>query len=225
VRAIGQHAVAKAPPGVDVERFGPPAEGWRRDGYLLSVCRLGDQRKGIGRLIRAHAALRRLVTPVPMLVIAGKGRLAPEEMELIGCLGLSGSIDVRSDVADRDLPDLYRGASVFLQTSFEEGLGLSVLEAMASGLPVVATETAGSCETVVVGITGWRVAQADDETVAERIAALLAEVLNGGIGAEFARRARVSCVERFASSRALESYLATYDALVTASRRGVSVNG
>jgi glycosyltransferase involved in cell wall biosynthesis len=137
--------------------------------------------------------------------------LVPAVCELIGDLRLADRVDVRSDVADADLVRLYQEASVFLQTSHEEGLGLSVLEAMACGLPVVATDTAGSRETVVDGVTGWRVPQGVD--ISHDFAKRVREVLAGGDS--FSRQARRRCVDRFSSAATLELYLGVYEALLT----------
>ncbi len=209
----GQRNVVKAPPGVDTTRFLPAFDGWRKDGHLLSVCRLGDPRKGLDRLIRAYAVLCREAEPVPRLVIAGKGRLLPVHRELIEDLKLTQRIDVRTDVSDKALVELYQKASVFVQTSHEEGLGLSVLEAMACGLPVVATDTAGSRETVVDGVTGWRVAQGDDEDVAAEVAKRIRQSLVDG--ESVGRMARRRCVDRFSSDATLDLYLGVYEKLLS----------
>lgn len=212
VKDAGQPAVVKAPPGVDTTRFLPPFDGWRKDGHLLSVSRLGDPRKGLDRLILAYATLCAEPEPAPRLVIAGKGRLLPANRELIEDLKLTQKIEVRTDVPDRDLVALYQGASVFVQTSHEEGLGVSVLEAMACGLPVVATDTAGSRETVVDGVTGWRVSQGADDDVSAEIAKRIRQLLVDGESAS--RQARRRCLDRFSSDATLDLYLGVYENLL-----------
>lgn len=195
VRPYCRGYVGLAAPGVDTERFRPHPGGWQRDGPLLSVCRLAEPRKGLDRLIRAHAALVTADPDVPDLVLAGRGRLEPGVARLIDELGLTSRVAVRSDVTDQQLPDLYRSASVFLQSSHEEGFGMSVLEAMASGLPVVSTETAGSRLTVVDGQTGWLVQQDGDAGALERdLAARIRQVLSAdGPGmSDHARRRALS---------------------------------
>jgi glycosyltransferase involved in cell wall biosynthesis len=176
------------------------------------VCRLGDPRKGLDRLILAYAILCAEPEPAPRLVLAGKGRLLPATHELIEDLKLTQRIDVRPDVSDKDLVDLYQSASVFVQTSHEEGLGLSVLEAMACGLPVVATDTAGSRETVVDGVTGWRVPQGSDDDVSAEVAKRVRQLLVDGEAAS--RQARRRCVDRFSSDATLDLYLGVYEKLL-----------
>jgi len=148
----------------------------------------------------------------PPLVIAGKGKLAGSVRALIGDLGLHSRVTVQSDVAPSDLVELYRGAAVFLQTSYEEGLGVSVLEAMACGVPVVATETAGTTETVVNGVTGWLVPQAPGADVPRLFARRVLGTLEGD-GRAMGARARVRCLETFSRDATLRVFTDLYEEL------------
>lgn len=213
VMSLGQRHVVKAPPGVDTDRFSPAPSGWRGDGHLLSVCRLGEPRKGLDLMIRAYARMVAADAAVPPLVLAGRGTPAPIIHALVRQLGLESRVTVRSDVALTELVELYRTASVFLQTSHEEGLGISVLEAMACGLPVVSTDTHGARETIVDGVTGWLVplAKLDDvpDLFAERVLAVLA-----GQGRELGINGRSRCVAQFSSRAAIDRFIAVYDGLL-----------
>ena len=213
VRSTVQGSVIKAPPGIDTAFFAPPAAGWRPGGYLLSVCRLNDPRKGLDRMIQAYSKMLQLDRSVPPLVLAGKGQLPATLLGRLTNLGLSSRVSVQSDVGHTELPELYRGASVFLQRSYEEGLGMSVLEAMACGLPVVSTDSAGARETVVHGLTGWLVPQADDSQVATSIADRVLQVLRTDAG-EMGRRARQHCEKTFSSEIALRPFTDVYQRLL-----------
>ena len=70
----------------------------------------------------------------------GDRRIYSDWLTPVAALSLQFHVN---SVAASDLPELYHGASVYVQASDEEGLGISMLEAMASGLPVVATDLAG----------------------------------------------------------------------------------
>jgi glycosyltransferase involved in cell wall biosynthesis len=211
VHSVGQTQVIMAPPGVDTERFAPRTDGWDSSGYLLSVCRLSDSRKGLDRLIRAYALMRSRRPSVPHLVLAGRGELPTHLKQLITELGLTDCVSVRSDVPQDDLPSLYRGASVYLQTSHEEGLGISVLEAMASGLPVVSTETAGTQQTVAHGETGWLVSQDSDVEVG--ITARTFSVLDfDGRAMSIAAQSRADAL--FSNQVTLSRFLEVYDQLL-----------
>jgi glycosyltransferase involved in cell wall biosynthesis len=222
VRSLGQLNVVKAPPGLDTDLFRPGLGGWRRDGYLLSVCRLGDARKGLDRMVLAYAEMVRLDAGVPDLVLAGLGELAPTTVQIVRSLNLTSKVRVRSNLSPEELVDLYQGASVFLQTSFEEGLGMSVLEAMACGLPIVSTDTAGSRETVIHGETGWLVAQGPDHVVAGEVAKRVLAAVDGEGGAMGAK-GRDRCLRMYSLNITLSRFTASYDALTRGGHCGDGV--
>jgi len=202
VERAGQRNAMLAPPGVDTERFTPARGGWNADGYLLSVCRLSEPRKGIDRIVRAYQELVREYDAAPPLVLAGRGTLPEPIARMVHEAGLAQRVVVKSDVQPEKLAELYRGASVYVQASHEEGLGISVLEAMASGLPVVTTSTSGTRETVADGLTGWLVPQHDEDDLRTMCAARIHDILRGS-GATMAPAARERCEREFSTSAAL----------------------
>jgi glycosyltransferase involved in cell wall biosynthesis len=217
VRSLGHKRVIKAFPGVDTAIFSPPTVGWQREGHLLSVCRLDDPRKGLDRIIRAYSYMVEADESVPRLVLAGRGRLPESVRTLIALLRIPSRVTVCSDVSDSALPDVYRGASVYLQSSYEEGLGMSVLEAMACGVPVVSTETAGTRETVVNGVTGWLIPQDSGLDVPRMVASRALELLRGD-GSARGARGRDRCVRTFSNDVAIRRFTDTYDQLLATGR-------
>ncbi len=213
VSDAGQANVAKVPPGVDTERFCPPVAGWNREGYLLSVCRLSEPRKRLDRLICAYRELVRIDEAAPKLVLAGRGVLPDEIRRLISDSGLVSRVLIRQDLRHDELTELYQGASVYVQTSQEEGLGMSVLEAMASGLPVVATDTAGAKESVVEGVTGRIVRQEPEQALATVFADRVSDIL-ARFGLSMAVAARERCKETFSTNATLGRFTAVYDDLL-----------
>lgn len=213
VKSVGQEHVIKMPPGIDTTAFSPAIRGWRPDGHLLSVCRLSDPRKGLERMIRAYAHMVKLHEAVPHLVLAGRGQLPSALLTLIADLGISSRVAIRPNVDRREQVALYRGASVFIQTSYEEGLGMSVVEAMACGLPVVCTDTAGARESVVNGDTGWLVPQESEPSVPTLVAERVLQVLRGD-GAVMGRRARERCETVFSNEVAVTRFREVYDDLL-----------
>ncbi len=98
-------------------------------------------RKNVPRLVEAYALLNPSIRK-PILVIAGGGdwKHSPthktvEQLGLTGCVHFTGYVD------EEDLPALYNGADLFVFPSLYEGFGLSVLEAMACGTPVITSNT------------------------------------------------------------------------------------
>ncbi|ADG73668.1 glycosyl transferase group 1 [Cellulomonas flavigena DSM 20109] len=202
--------VLLAPPGVDAARFRPGATPWSGSGPIVSMGRLADTRKGHDRVVAAYHELCLVLPNPPSLVLAGHGALPPHILSAISNVPTNGHVIVRADVADEDLPSLYREASVYIQGSYEEGLGLSVLEAMSSGLPVVATATAGTRETVKHGITGYLVEQSAD--CARLLAARVVNVLEGA-GHAMSPAARDHAREYFSSESTFRRVLQTYQEL------------
>jgi glycosyltransferase involved in cell wall biosynthesis len=127
-------------------------------------------------------------------------------------------IHVMNDVPEEGLPDLYRTAAVFVQASFEEGLGLASMEAMASGLPVVCTETAGSETLIDHGRNGILVPQGPEVFVAKHLARGISAALSER-GEAMGAAARLTAIDRFAATTALDSFEAAYR------RAGVIVGG
>lgn len=197
--------------GIDIHRFAPAEGGWDPSGYILSLCRLNDQRKGLDRLIRAYCCIVKVQPDAPSLVLAGKGPMPRALADLIMDLGVGDKVITRIDLTDAELPNLYRGASVFLQMSFEEGLGLSVLEAMACGLPVVATNTAGTFETVTNGESGWLIEQ-DSEVVSTAAQRVLSIWNNDGL--EMALASRVRAVDVYSDDQVFARYCGVYNELL-----------
>jgi phosphatidyl-myo-inositol dimannoside synthase len=170
---------------VDTVRFRPGLDGAavrRRHGLgsgpvVLSVARL-VRRKGHDMLIRAWADVVRR-RPDARLVIVGDGPMRRRLTELAERAG--GTVTLTGCVSAADLPRYYAAADVFampcrddrrgLQT---EGLGLSVLEASAAGLPVVVGRSGGSPESLVDGRTGVLVDAAGPDDIALALHRMLA---------------------------------------------------
>jgi glycosyltransferase involved in cell wall biosynthesis len=202
--------VVFAPPGVDLDRFsvGPaPSTG----SYILSVGRFADARKNPSLLFKAYACLLDMYPDAPRLVLAGRTSPPPAAWDRADALGITSQIDMREDISLEALVDLYRHASLYVVSSDEEGLGLTILEAMACGRPVVSTRCGGPSTTVVDGDTGHLVPVGD----APALATAMRDVLSTPEAADrMGRRGRERVEHHFSATATGQRFLDVYDQLL-----------
>jgi glycosyltransferase involved in cell wall biosynthesis len=146
IRAAYDRPAPVIHPPVDVERFAAAAAHPKGD-YFLVLSRLVPYK----RVDLAVAAFAELGWP---LVVAGTGRSADQLRA-----GAPSNVSFRGHVADAELPALMAGARALVFPG-EEDFGITVVEAMAAGTPVVAFGRGGATETVVEGVSGVFFAQA-----------------------------------------------------------------
>jgi glycosyltransferase involved in cell wall biosynthesis len=163
--------------------------------YLLHVGTI-EPRKNLPVLIRAYARLRRERGIGHALVLAGGlGWGHREPLDLIGELGLAEHVRVPGRVSADDLRALYGAADLFVSPSLYEGFGLTLLEAMASGVPAVAA-SAGSLPEVA-GAAAVLVEPRDEQALADAIARVLGDpALADAMRARGRARARLFSWER-----------------------------
>ena len=172
--------------GIDLTRFAPPA--LRGAGPVVTVARLSPE-KDIDTLLRA-AALAAAADDAFRLEIAGDGPCMADLRRTAAGLGLGGRVTFHGQV--RDVPALLARAGLFVLSSRTEGVSLTLLEAMAGGLAVVATRVGGNPEVVADGETGLLVPPGDPAALA---AAMLRLRRNDGERGRMGRAGR-SRVER-----------------------------
>jgi len=210
------------PCGVDTGRFRPtgPAEERRRP-RVVCVGRLVE-RKGVDDVVRALVDL-----PGVELVVAGgpdRRRLAddPEARRLDGLareLGVADRVDLRGGLPRHEIPPLMRSADAVVCAPWYEPFGIVPLEAMACGVPVVATAVGGMIDTVVDGETGVHVQPRRPEQLAGALAALIADpARRRALGANGVRRAR----ERYTWDRVAA---ATHDVYAALARPAAAARG
>jgi glycosyltransferase involved in cell wall biosynthesis len=147
---VGAAKIAICPAGAPEWAGSPP--GGDANGYILFMGTL-DARKNIGGLLGAYGQLLSRNAVAPRLVIAGGASSgAAPWLEQIAQPPLGGHVEYLGYVAADRRESLFRGARLFVLPSFEEGFGLPALEAMAAGVPVVASSRGSLPE--VVGDAG-----------------------------------------------------------------------
>jgi sugar transferase (PEP-CTERM/EpsH1 system associated) len=206
--------------GVDTSRF-TPARGARaqiegcpfRDPELWLVGTVGrmyhvkDQltlARAFVAAVQRHPEGRRL-----RLVLVGNGPLRAESEALLR----------DADLVDRawlpgersDVPEVLRGLDCFVLPSLAEGISNTLLEAMSTGLPIVATQVGGNSELVDDHSTGRLVPAASPEAMAD---AILEYFDAPPIARQYGQAARGAALQRFSLDRMVSSYVALYDELL-----------
>jgi glycosyltransferase involved in cell wall biosynthesis len=171
--------------GIDLKPFAH--EPCPRPGRVVFVGRLQSQKRA-DLAIRALAIVRR-TRPEATLDVVGDGPLRSELEGLVEREGLRESVRLLGK--RQDLPELLAGSACMLLTSDYEGCPLSVLEAMAAGVPVVATAVGGVPELLVDGETGILVEPGSPGAIATALEAILASPARARcLGAAGRERAR-----------------------------------
>ena len=205
------------PNGVDTEAFRPrprPTDGLRAalgipaSGKVVGFLGRLSPEKGPDVFLRA-ALLSQAKLADTHFVFVGDGPLAPQLRESIARFRLEGRVHLAG--LRRDIATVLNDIDVLVSSSHSEAMPLAVMEAMASGLPVVATRVGGVPDMIDQGESGWLVAPNDFEEIATRLQQIL------GTPGELARMsaaARQRAVEKMALSDTVERMAALMTRLV-----------
>ncbi|MCA1832383.1 MAG: glycosyltransferase family 4 protein [Actinobacteria bacterium] len=202
----------EVPLGVDTSLF-PPSH--LPDEPVILFLSVLLPRKGYDVLLRAMPAVRARI-PRARLILAGDDPrgLLPSARRLAAELGIEDVVEFPGSIPTADAPALYRRARVFCQPSLGEPFGLTILEAMSSGRPVVSTNAGGVPGFVQDGVNGSLVPAGDVSLLADALVKLLEK---HDLAAQVATHNRDVAVRRFDWDRVVDRI---EDAYVRA--RGVS---
>jgi sugar transferase (PEP-CTERM/EpsH1 system associated) len=205
--------------GVDTKRFSPGAREAARlalgigvEGFVVgTVARLDPVKDQIG-MIQAFKEVAS--DPRALLVIAGDGPARPELERAISTLGLEERVRLLGE--RNDVPQVLAALDVFVLGSVGEGISNTILEAMATGLPVIATRVGGNPELVVDEATGLLV----EPRRPDRLGAMMRRYLeNPELGTRHGRAARERATSQFSLDRMVGAYGDLYVRLVRARGR------
>lgn len=211
--------VTLAPCGIDTDLFRPePAVAGN---YIVCVARFSDPRKNVRLLLGAYAILGKKGDDVPDLYLIGDPP-SDESQQYLQSLGLADKVRLIGPKAGEELAALYRNALFFVLSSNEEGLGIVILEAMASGLAVVSTACGGPATAISEGETGFLTPVGD---VAALAAAMETLLMNPALRARMGLAGRRIATGRFSIAAAGKVFLDKYDELFTNQESGVQSLG
>jgi len=193
--------------GVDTESFRPVPQVARVEGRIITTASADVPLKGLANLLHALARLRE-THPEAHLVVIGKPREESRTTQLIRDLRLLGAVQFRSGLDEEQIAELYAESQTAVVPSLYEGFSLPAVEAMASGVPLLATR-GGALPDVVGedGEAGILVDTGDPEALRAALVRLLDdELLRHRLAAGGRRRA----LERFSWAATARATAAEY---------------
>ncbi len=214
---VAAHRVVVVRHGVSPKPFASTAaESFRREcGCAGETVLIGV----VGRLIRSKGhttmieAAKSLPADLPwQMVFVGDGPLRSELQRQIASADLSNRIRLTGNQSD--MGPVYGALDVAALPSYSEGMPLAVLEALASGVPVLATPVGGIPEIVEHNRTGWLVPVADSGLFADRLRQLIAKP---GLRRAAGEAARTFAAAEFSSSAMVDKITRVYGSLIVAS--------
>lgn len=198
--------------GVDLRRYPPDVDkikmrrslGLDPEAIIISVVATFKEQKGHRYLIEAASLL---VNKFPNLQILflGDGELREGLEEQTKDRDLDETIEFLG--TRQDIPDFLSASDMFVLPSLWEGLPMALVEAMASGLPIVATNVSGSKQAILPGKTGLLVPPGDVQELEKAITYLLS---NPEIGKQMGAAARLRADEEFSAAKHAQDHLALY---------------
>lgn len=199
---------------VDTDRWHPPTQAGRSELAQVFGAPVGDTPvvvhtsnfrpvKQVDQVVSAFSEASRGLDA--RLVLIGEGPDLPAVRAQVDDLGLADRIAFVGNY--RRIPALLRECDAFLLPSRTESFGLAALEALASGVPVVASDVGGLPEVVVHGETGFLAALDDVDAMAGHVRSLLTDPATRN---ELGRAARADALERFQLEPMIDRYLALY---------------
>jgi sugar transferase (PEP-CTERM/EpsH1 system associated) len=213
--------IAQIHNGVDVQRFAlaggvrlPPPGCPFTDPALFVVGTVGRMQTVKAQTLLAQAFVRALQIQPQLgermrLVMVGDGPLRQEAQGVLDAAGVAHLAWLPGERAD--VPDVMRGLDCFALPSLAEGISNTILEAMASSLPVLATEVGGNAELVLAGETGRLVPAGDVDALA---AGLMAMAEDPAAASAMGRAGRLRVERHFSLQAMVAAYQGLYDRLL-----------
>ena len=162
------------PWGVDLEQFSPGPDGGLRerlgwqDQFVLLCLRSWEEVYGVDHLLRAFARAA-AQNPALRLLLLGNGSQAGLVHQIIADHQLQDRVHLGGRIKQADLPRYYRAADLYVSASHSDGSSVSLLEALACGLPALVSDIPGNREWVQEGVQGWLFPDGDETRLAESI--------------------------------------------------------
>ncbi len=153
-------AVVRFPWGVDLQHFVPDGDnllrqqlGWG-DRLVLISTRAWEPMLGVDQLVHGFIQAAHQIGELRLLLL-GTGSMEAELRSLIATTGMQDRIHHAGQVEYEELPSYYRAADLYISASHSDGSSVSLMEAMACGLPALVSDIPGNREWVEPEVNGW----------------------------------------------------------------------
>jgi glycosyltransferase involved in cell wall biosynthesis len=182
------------------------AEDRRKKFHILLASRL-SRRKGFNFAIDAFIKLFDLYPHIHMTIAGGEGNAMSDLTEQVKRSGLDEKVVFTGTYTKKESPMIYNSADVFVMPSLNEGMSNNLLEALASGLPVLMTPTGGAEELVRDGENGYVIKMKDVDSIVEKLQILIE---NPELCDAFGHASRV-IAEDMSWQKVAEEYITLYN--------------
>ncbi|WKZ41167.1 MAG: glycosyltransferase family 4 protein [Anaerolineales bacterium] len=160
------------PWGVDLEHFKKKEERRKGDGFVLFCNRSWESRYGVDVLARAFVKVAQQRDDVRLLLLSG-GSQGANIRKILQAGGVEKYVTFGGQVSQTDLPRWYHMADVYISPSHVDGSSVSLMEALACGLPCLVSDIPANKEWIVEGENGWLFRDGDADHLAEKILAAM----------------------------------------------------
>ena len=226
---MNQDHIVVFPWGVDLSHFSPEqlkvskkpqsakskAQNARRKSFVLFCNRSWEPRYGVDILAKAFVKVANQREDVNLLLLNG-GSQANVIRQILMNGGVLDRVQFGGQVSQRDLPRWYHMADLYISPSHVDGSSVSLMEALACGVPALVSDIHANKEWVSEGINGWLFPDGNADILAEKILAVIAQITNL---TQISRAARRSAEERADWKKNFAKLLEAYEQTIQLYRR------
>ncbi len=199
------------PNGVDTKRFYPTSDTSKQEARAHTVVCVSKLRyeKGVDVLLQAWHLVQQQV-PQARLILVGSGPIQPQLTQMAEALGIRESIEF-AGLQSNVVAQLYRAGIAVLPSRWE-GMPNAILEAMACGIPCIATRVSGSEDIIQQGVNGLLVEVEDYEAMAKALLTLLCDTT---LAMQYGQAARATIEQRYSLEHITDAYIRLYQKIIT----------
>jgi len=173
---------------------------------------VGDliKRKGVSCLVESLHTLHRISQQTFLAIILGQGEELQNLKEMVNEYGIRNHVKFIENVTRPELADFYAAADVFVLPSFSEGHSVALLEAMASGLPLVASDIEGNRVSIEDGVNGFLFETGNVKKLAEKLGIILTD---SKLQQMMSSNSSKIYLEKFSTRAQIEEHVKIYNSL------------